>query len=210
MLEEVFENFNWEWCVKSKLFVTLDHLHKGCWSKVLIVTNNSNLGGTTKSDKNQSNCNCFIYCFANSFIAVCVPLAYYHVHQILVYHNVLVTKPIDPMRDQSLCCSMCAHCNCWGSHYCVGPRVGVHNIVDRTYHNKPITPTPPIACVPLPHVNNPQCYLVWFAQSFHLVTYTVGPKRRVLYPCTNSLCFEMGPKFSSCFCFFLWWADKIG
>jgi hypothetical protein len=39
------------------------------------------------------------------------------------------------MRAWSINCpSMCAHCNCRGSHYCVGPRVGVHNIVYRTYH----------------------------------------------------------------------------
>jgi hypothetical protein len=122
--------------LKSKLFC----LYIGSFAqRVLIkgiVTTTQNLIGLQRVT-NQSNCNCFIYLLQIPSLRFVFHLHYYHVHQILVYHNVLVTQPIDPpMRGQSIVLPMCAHCNCQGSHYFVGPKVGVHNIVDRTYPSK--------------------------------------------------------------------------
>jgi hypothetical protein len=127
---------------------------------------------------NQSNCNCFIYLLQILSLRFVFHL-HYHVHQILVYHNVLVTQPIDPRAWSINCPSMCAHCNCQGSHYCVGPKVGVHNIVDRTYHYKPIEPTPPSMCT-FTTCQQSSMLSPLVCPKFSPCHQRVGPKRRVL------------------------------
>ncbi len=62
------------------------------------------------------------------------------------------------------------------------------------------THLPFIECALLSHVSNPQFYPIGFAQSSHLLTYIVGPKRRLFFLTLKLIFWEASKVLCVCAC----------